>query len=210
MEQKNNNNIRSTLIVIIIILVTGVVFSGGFYILVTQNKMAKLEKEKGKQRNGEVENMASIQSVQPLSELNKKKRGESNDSVSNNTKNTYTVSYETEMRNRMAPIENELNYYTTANTNSCSEYVNYRIALHNKWDNELNKIYKLLMSKYPDSQKRVLKNEEIEWIKGRQRTMDSIRSEMAGCESESTVENGEIETIKARAIELAARYDKLN
>lgn len=209
MEQKNNNSIGNILIVIIIILVTGVVFSGGFYILVTQNKMARLEKEKGKQGNNEVENMASIESVQPLSGSNKKKE-ENSVSTSNSRQNSYTASYETEMLNRMASIENELNYYTVDNTSSCSEYVNYRVALHNKWDDELTKIYKLLMSKYPDSQKKTLKSEEIEWIKGRQRTMDRIRNEMAGCEAESMVENGEIETIKARAIELAERYDKLN
>jgi hypothetical protein len=205
MEHRNNTGIRNVLMAIIIVLVTGIVFSVGFYILITQNKMAKLEKEK--KRNSQVENIVSVQSsVQPMSKSNEKKEKNSN---ANNSQNNYEASYETEMVNRMASIENELNY-TAANMNSCSEYVNYRISLHNKWDNELNKIYKLLMSKYPDSQKQVLKNEEIEWIKERQKAMDKIRKEIAGCEAEKEVENGEIETIKARAIELAVRYDKLN
>jgi len=46
---------------------------------------------------------------------------------------------------------------------SNAEMKNAASAILEGWDDELNKVYKLLMSKYPDSQKQVLKNEEIEW-----------------------------------------------
>ena len=119
--------------------------------------------------------------------------------------------YEKAMINRMASVENELNSYTPDNTSSCDEYVGYRVSLHNKWDNELNQIYKMLMASYPDSQKKSLKSEELAWIKERERTTDRIRSEASDdCSANIEIENSEIDTIKSRAIELAERYDRLN
>ena len=113
------------------------------------------------------------------------------------------------MIKRMKPIENELNYYTYENTRYCGEFLGYREKLHQKWDDELTKIYKLLMSKYSDSQKKNLKGEEIAWIKKRQKAIDKISSEMNGCLGGVVIENTEIDTIKSRAIELARRYDGL-
>ena len=114
------------------------------------------------------------------------------------------------MINRMRPVENKLDGYTLDNTSSCTEYVSYREILHKKWDNELNQIYKLLMSKYPESQKIALRNEERAWIKKREKSMDSIASEMNGRMGAAvTIVNSEIDTIKSRAIELARRYDGL-
>ena len=206
MEQGNNNRVRNILIAVIIVLITGTIFSIGFYIFSTQSKMARLEKEREQKPNiVQDPNMISIKSVKPEVANSQKK-----DSY-NNTQSRPKTMYENAMINRMASVENELNSYTLDNTSSCDEYVSYRISLHNKWDNELNQIYKLLMSSYPDSQKKSLKNEEIAWIKERERTMDRIRSEASDdCSANIEIENGEIDTIKARAIELAEKYDKLN
>ena len=67
------------------------------------------------------------------------------------------------------------------------------------------------MASYPDSQKKSLKSEEIAWIKERERTIDGIRSEASDdCSANIEIENREIDTIKARAIELAEKYDRLN
>ena len=206
MEQGNNNRVRNILIAVIIVLITGTIFSIGFYIFSTQSKMARLEKEREQKPNiVQDPNMISIKSVKPEVANSQKK-----DSY-NNTQSRPKTMYENAMINRMASVENELNSYTLDNTSSCDEYVSYRVSLHNKWDNELNQIYKLLMSSYPDSQKKSLKNEEIAWIKERERTMDRIRSEASDdCSANIEIENGEIDTIKARAIELAEKYDKLN
>lgn len=207
MEQGNNNNrVRNILIAIIIVLITGTIFSIGFYIFSTQSKMARLEKEREQKPNiVQDPNMISIKSVKPEVANSQKK-----DSY-NNTQSRPKTMYEKAMINRMASVENELNSYTPDNTSSCDEYVGYRVSLHNKWDNELNQIYKMLMASYPDSQKKSLKNEEIAWIKERERTIDGIRSEASDdCSANIEIENREIDTIKARAIELAEKYDRLN
>ena len=208
MEQGNNNNrVRNILIAIIIVLITGTIFSIGFYIFSTQSKMARLEKEREQKPNiVQDPNMISIKSVKPEVDNSQKK-----DSYSNSTQSRPKTMYEKAMINRMASVENELNSYTPDNTSSCDEYVGYRVSLHNKWDNELNQIYKMLMASYPDSQKKSLKSEELAWIKERERTMDRIRSEASDdCSANIEIENSEIDTIKSRAIELAERYDRLN
>lgn len=206
MEQGNNNRVRNILIAVLIVLITGTIFSIGFYIFSTQSKMARLEKEREQKPNiVQDPNMISIKSVKPEVANSQKK-----DSY-NNTQSRPKTMYEKAMINRMASVENELNSYTPDNTSSCDEYVGYRVSLHNKWDNELNQIYKMLMASYPDSQKKSLKNEEIAWIKERERTMDRIRSEASDdCSANIEIENSEIDTIKSRAIELAERYDRLN
>lgn len=206
MEQGNNNRVRNILIAVLIVLITGTIFSIGFYIFSTQSKMARLEKEREQKPNiVQDPNMISIKSVKPEVANSQKK-----DSY-NNTQSRPKTMYEKAMINRMASVENELNSYTPDNTSSCDEYVGYRVSLHNKWDNELNQIYKMLMASYPDSQKKSLKNEEIAWIKERERTIDGIRSEASDdCSANIEVENREIDTIKARAIELAEKYDRLN
>lgn len=206
MEQGNNNRVRNILIAVLIVLITGTIFSIGFYIFSTQSKMARLEKEREQKPNiVQDPNMISIKSVKPEVANSQKK-----DSY-NNTQSRPKTMYEKAMINRMASLENELNSYTPDNTSSCDEYVGYRVSLHNKWDNELNQIYKMLMASYPDSQKKSLKNEEIAWIKERERTIDGIRSEASDdCSANIEIENREIDTIKARAIELAEKYDRLN
>lgn len=206
MEQGNNNRVRNILIAVIIVLITGTIFSIGFYIFSTQSKMARLEKEREQKPNiVQDPNMISIKSVKPEVANSQKK-----DSY-NNTQSRPKTMYEKAMINRMASVENELNSYTPDNTSSCDEYVGYRVSLHNKWDNELNQIYKMLMASYPDSQKKSLKNEEIAWIKERERTIDGIRSEASDdCSANIEIENSEIDTIKSRAIELAEKYDRLN
>ena len=206
MEQGNNNRVRSILIAVIIVLITGTIFSIGFYIFSTQSKMARLEKEREQKPNiVQDPNMISIKSVKPEVANSQKK-----DSY-NNTQSRLKTMYEKAMISRMASVENELNSYTPDNTSSCDEYVGYRVSLHNKWDDELNQIYKLLMASYPDSQKKSLKSEELAWIKERERTIDGIRSEASDdCSANIEIENREIDTIKARAIELAEKYDRLN
>ena len=206
MEQGNNNRVRNILIAVLIVLITGTIFSIGFYIFSTQSKMARLEKEREQKPNiVQDPNMISIKSVKPEVANSQKK-----DSY-NNTQSRPKTMYEKAMINRMASVENELNSYTPDNTSSCDEYAGYRVSLHNKWDNELNQIYKMLMASYPDSQKKSLKNEEIAWIKERERTIDGIRSEASDdCSANIEIENREIDTIKARAIELAEKYDRLN
>ena len=207
MQEKNNQSIIKILIGVIIGLSVFILLGGIFYIFNMQNKIAKLEIEQEKQlkRQVETQKMASIH------QLNTKKEAEvkTESKVIKAKINVPKSSYEKVMINRMRPVENELNSYTYENTRYCAEFLGYREKLHQKWDDELTKIYKLLMSKYSDSQKKSLKSEEIAWIKKRQKAIDKISSEMNGCMGGVVIENTEIDTIKSRAIELARRYDGL-
>ena len=211
MIKENNNNVIKILIGVVIILSTIILLSGIFYIFNMQNKIAKLEIEQEKQlkRQVETQNMASIQSVQSQPNTKKEAEVKTEPKVVKAKINAPKPSYEKAMINRMRPVENELNSYTYENTRYCAEFLGYREKLHQKWDDELTKIYKLLMSKYSDSQKKSLKSEEIAWIKKRQKAIDKISSEMNGCLGGVVIENTEIDTIKSRAIELARRYDEL-
>ena len=212
MQEKNNQSTIQILIAIIISLSIVIIFIGIFYILNIQSKIAKLETEQEEQlkRQEETQNMASIQSVQSQPNTKKEAEVKTEQKVVKAKTNAPKSSYEKAMINRMRPVENELDGYTLDNTSSCTEYVGYREILHKKWDNELNQIYKLLMSKYPESQKTALRNEERAWIKKREKSIDFIASEMNGCMGAAvTIVNSEIDTIKSRAIELARRYDEL-
>ena len=87
------------------------------------------------------------------------------------------------------------------------------------WDKELNKIYKLIMSELPESQKIKLRNEERAWLKRKDKEMDKAAEEMAmgrdengelvgcgtGCGHASRAMN--IEMTKERTIRM---YDKLH
>ena len=210
--KENQSKTLKILIGVIIGLSTIILLSGVFYILNMQNKISKLEKEQEEQlkRQVETQNMASVKSVQSQPNTKKEAEVKTEPKVVKAKTNAPKSSYEKAMINRMRPVENELDRYTLDNTSSCTEYVGYREILHKKWDNELNQIYKLLMSKYPESQKTALRNEERAWIKKREKSMDSIASEMNGCMGAAvTIVNSEIDTIKSRAIELARRYDGL-
>ena len=211
MQEKNNQSTIQILIAIIISLSIVIVFIGIFYILNMQSKIAKLETEQEEQlkRQVETQNMASVQSVQSQPNTKKEAEVKTEPKVVKAKINVPKSSYEKAMINRMRPVENELNSYTYENTRYCGEFLGYREKLHQKWDDELTKIYKLLMSKYSDSQKKSLKSEEIAWIKKRQKAIDKISSEMNGCLGGVVIENTEIDTIKSRAIELARRYDGL-
>ena len=211
MQEKNNQNTIKILIGIIIGLSVFILLGGIFYIFNMQSKLTKLETEQEEQlkRQVETQNMASVQSVQSQPNTKKEAEVKTEPKVVKAKINVPKSSYEKAMINRMRPVENELNSYTYENTRYCGEFLGYREKLHQKWDDELTKIYKLLMSKYSDSQKKSLKSEEIAWIKKRQKAIDKISSEMNGCLGGVVIENTEIDTIKSRAIELARRYDGL-
>ena len=211
MREKNNQTTIKILIGIIIGLSVFILLGGIFYIFNMQSKLTKLETEQEEQlkRQVETQNMASVQSVQSQPNTKKEAEVKTEPKVVKAKINVPKSSYEKAMINRMRPVENELNSYTYENTRYCAEFLGYREKLHQKWDDELTKIYKLLMSKYSDSQKKNLKGEEIAWIKKRQKAIDKISSEMNGCLGGVVIENTEIDTIKSRAIELARRYDGL-
>ena len=86
------------------------------------------------------------------------------------------------------------------------------------WDDELNKVYKLLMSKLSKKEQVKLRNEERAWIKKRDKVAKEVADEFCGtvngqklCGTGYGLEYTQslINSTKGRAIELSKRYEKL-
>ena len=115
--------------------------------------------------------------------------------------------YRTDMINRMKAKEEHLNYVMEhGDPTSMAEAMN---EFDNAWDNELNKVYKLLMSKLSSTQKTKLRNEEREWLKRRERKVNSETEGGTGMGFRLVYYSIMTEWTRDRAIELARRYDNL-
>ena len=97
--------------------------------------------------------------------------------------------YESDMAARMKPIEEKTQQQLDTGVNMLGATKN----LEQAWDTELNKIYKLLMSKLSGQQQTKLRNEQL-----------------GGQMYEMFVSDTKTGLVKTRALELARRYDKLN
>ena len=199
----NNKNTIIWITAILSAIVILTIFSIGAFLLYNshmKNKelqiKLKLEEENTKQE------IAKSQNQQQMAQV----------TTSQETKTPVVVkkrtNYEAELMDRMSSVpENNM-----VNAGEVFE----------AWDRELNKVYKLLMSELPDSQKTKLRNEERAWLKRKDREMDKAAEEMAmgrdengeligcgtGCGHAARATN--IEMTKERTIELARMYDELH
>lgn len=129
-----------------------------------------------------------------------------NNTVNNERKKT---EYEKELVSKMSKMEKE--FQPVFDNGSMAEVKEAAGKLHTAWDNELNKIYKILMADLPENAKTTLRNSQREWIKNRDR-----ESEIAGKEAEGGSLEGLLYISKAtelteeRTKQLAKLYDKLN
>lgn len=118
------------------------------------------------------------------------------------------ASYESDLTERMGRIEESLEEYYEGST------VDVRYATYESyeaWDKELNKVYKLLMSKLPQKQQASLRQEQREWLKKRDREAEKSGKEFEGGTYEDIMYTaGLSRETKQRTIELAKRYDRLN
>jgi len=123
-----------------------------------------------------------------------------------------STNYEAELMSRMSSVQD------TGFDGSDSQMYYQAEAAYQAWDKELNKVYKLLMSELPDSQKTRLRNEERAWLKRMVNETKKIVYEECGEEGEngcgSIVHLRKIGTkmdmVKSRTIELARMYDELH
>ena len=92
------------------------------------------------------------------------------------------------------------------------------VVIFKGWDNELNKVYKLLISKLSKKEQVKLINEERAWIKRKERVAKEVADEFCGivngqklCGTGYGLEYTQslINSTKGRAIELSKRYEKL-
>ena len=115
--------------------------------------------------------------------------------------------YRTDMISKMEAKEKRItsNYYGQGPTGEAQ----MMDEVQNAWDNELNKVYKLLMSKLSSTQKTKLHNEEREWLKRRERKVNSETEGGTGMGFRLVYYSIMTELTRDRAIELARRYDNL-
>ena len=115
--------------------------------------------------------------------------------------------YRTDMTSKMEAKEKRItsNYYGQGPTGEAQ----MMDEVQNAWDNELNKVYKLLMSKLSSTQKTKLRNEEREWLKRRERKVNSETEGGTGMGFRLVYYSIMTEWTRDRAIELARRYDNL-
>ena len=92
------------------------------------------------------------------------------------------------------------------------------VVVFKGWDEELNKVYELLMSKLSKKEQEKLRNEERAWIKRKERVAKEAADEFCGivngqklCGTGYGLEYTQslINSTKNRAIELSKRYEKL-
>ena len=115
--------------------------------------------------------------------------------------------YRTDMISKMEAKEKRItsNYYGQGPTGEAQ----MMDEVQNAWDNELNKVYKLLMSKLSSTQKTKLRNEEREWLKRRERKVNSETEGGTGMGFRLVYYSIMTEWTRDRAIELARRYYNL-
>ena len=101
---------------------------------------------------------------------------------------------------------------------SNAEMKNAASAILEGWDDELNKVYKLLMSKFSKKEQIKLRNEERAWIKRRDKVAkaeankfcDTVNGErLCGTGYGLAYTESLIASTKERAVELSKRYEKL-
>ena len=125
------------------------------------------------------------------------------------------TNYETELMNKMASVKD------TDFDGSNVEMRIQAVQAYEAWDRELKKVYKLLMSELPESQKTKLRNEEQAWLKKMADTIEKELDDTCGLDengkrmmcgtSAILVEIGtKLDMVKARTIELARMYDDLH
>ena len=123
--------------------------------------------------------------------------------------------YTSDMMNRMETKEKSVE---ASFGGSNAEMKNAASAILEGWDDELNKVYKLLMSKLSKKEQEKLRNEERAWIKRKERVAKDAADKFCGtvngqklCGTGYGLEYTQslINSTKGRAIELSKKYEKL-
>ena len=139
------------------------------------------------------------------------------------TQNDQQMAQVTTSQETSAPVvaKKSTNYEAKLMDKMASVDENYPYKAYQSWDVELNKIYKLLMSELPETQKTKLRNEEKAWLKRMVNEVNKSLDESCGvdengkrlmCGSLDNIDeaNIKLQMVKARTIELARMYDDLH
>lgn len=139
------------------------------------------------------------------------------------TQNDQQMAQVTTLQETSEPVvaKKRINYEAKLMDKMASVDENYPYKAYQSWDVELNKIYKLLISELPETQKTKLRNEERAWLKRMVNEVNKSLDESCGvdengkrlmCGTLDSIDeaNIKLQMVKARTIELARMYDNLH
>ena len=201
---------------IIISVFAVIVRIGVFLIYSSYSKMQRLQ--------AELKLQEAEEKIKKMEEENEKKQAEAQQNFQKDVQKveetvatavTQQTNYEEELMKRMSSVKD------TDFEGSTAEMAEQAEKARKAWDDELNKVYKLLMSELSGEQKAKLQNSEREWIKNIEKEIEKMLDEECGLDEKGKrmtcgtvvvpIEAGtRMERTKERAIQLAKMYDEIH
>ena len=172
-----------------------------------EKKIANIEKQNAEltKKQQEQQNLAIIKT----SEIKKEEKSE----VSSKPKKI--SNYEGKLENRVANYEARRDKVSDENGWSVEE-TQANEALNEKLDDELTKVYNLIMERLPEGKKIKLRNEQRQWLKVRKRKVENSNNDedgnpMMGGRAAANIEIMTYQEItKDRLFEFARMYDNMD
>lgn len=172
-----------------------------------EKKIANLEKQNAElaKRQQEQQNLVSIKT----NEIKKEKKAEIP------SKPKKISNYEGKLENRISNYEAKRDKISDENGWSVEE-TQANEALNEKLDDELTKVYNLIMERLPEERKIKLRNEQRQWLKIRKRKVENSNNDedgnsMMGGRAAANVEIMTYQEItKDRLFEFTRMYDNMD
>ena len=207
-REENKKSIITSVFAVIILI-------GVFLIYSSYSKMLRLQAElKLQEAKEKIKKIEENEQKQAETQQNLQKDIQKvEETVANAV--TQQTNYEEELMKRMSSVKD------TDFEGSTAEMAEQAEKARKAWDDELNKVYKLLMSELSDEQKAKLQNSEREWIKNIEKEIEKMLDEECGLDEKGKrmtcgtivvpIEAGtRMERTKERAIQLAKMYDEIH
>ncbi len=208
-REENKKNIIISVFAVIVLI-------GVFLIYSSYSKMQRLQ--------AELKLQEAEEKIKKMEEENEKKQAEAQQNLQKDVQKveetvanavTQQTNYEEELMKRMSSVKD------TDFEGSTAEMAEQAEKARKAWDDELNKVYKLLMSELSGEQKAKLQNSEREWIKNIEKEIEKMLDEECGLDEKGKrmtcgtvvvpIEAGtRMERTKERAIQLAKMYDEIH
>jgi len=207
-REENKKSIITSVFAVIILI-------GVFLIYSSYSKMLRLQAElKLQEAKEKIKKIEENEQKQAETQQNLQKDVQKvEETVANAV--TQQTNYEEELMKRMSSVKD------TDFEGSTAEMAEQAEKARKAWDDELNKVYKLLMSELSGEQKAKLQNSEREWIKNIEKEIEKMLDEECGLDEKGKrmtcgtvvvpIEAGtRMERTKERAIQLAKMYDEIH
>ena len=172
-----------------------------------EKKIANLEKQNAElaKRQQEQQNLVSIKT----NEIKKEKKAKIP------SKPKKILNYEGKLENRISNYEAKRDKISDENGWSVEE-TQANEALNEKLDDELTKVYNLIMERLPEERKIKLRNEQRQWLKIRKRKVENSNNDEDGNSMMGGRAAGNVEIMtyqeftKDRLFEFARIYDNMD